>query len=68
MYYWRLRVNPSPGKGGDYPVYIKTGHKYIDAMIVDMAVRSGDLLDTFAEYVDKVEEITSEEYHRYMWD
>jgi len=37
-------------------------------MIVDLAVRSGDLLDVFAEDVDEVVEISKDEYFKHMWE
>ena len=62
MFYWRLKVSVP----GGYSVYIKTHRRYIDAMLIDLAVKHGDLLDVFAQYVNEVKEITKEEYFEEM--
>jgi hypothetical protein len=66
MIYWRLGV--SSKKLWGYNVYFKTNNRFIPAMVVDLAVRSGDLLDVFAEDVDEVVEISEEEYFKHMWE
>lgn len=62
MFYWRIKTSPF-----GYDVYFKTKNKYILAMIVDLAIKGGDLHPSFAETATAVE-TTEEEYYTYMWE
>ena len=66
MFYWRLRTGPLE-KGGTF-VFFKTKNRYIPDMVVDLAVRSGDLHGKFAPLVDEVVEISEQEYFAKMWE
>lgn len=66
MQYWRLRVNPAPM--ADYNVYYKTPIKVLAMNVPRNAVNDGDLLDVFLTDVDRVEEITEEQYYEHMTD
>lgn len=66
MIYWRIGVFSK--KPGGFNCYFKTQRHYIPAMVIDLAVRQGELLDAFADDADEVVEITKEEYFTHMWE
>jgi hypothetical protein len=63
MFYWRIKTSPI-----GYYVYFKTKNKYIPAMVVDLAIRAGDLHYSFLETVAEVIEVTKEEYFDHEWE
>jgi hypothetical protein len=64
MNYWRLKVNPA--KDCEYDVYYKNPLTITN--IAREAVKDGDLISTHFTDVEKIDKISEEEYHRYMWD
>jgi hypothetical protein len=64
--YWRIAINH--GKGSSYTVCYKS---FVDISLQNVAVnavRDGDLIDVDLRYVEKVEEISKEEYLQLMWE
>ncbi len=64
-HYYELNVNI---ERTDYKVYYRSPVDYSLENVPKYAVRDGDLIDTDSRYVDKIRKITSEEYHKYMWE
>ena len=66
MQYWRLRVNPA--LNADYEVYYKSLINLSQHNVPRAAVTDGDLLDVFLPKVDKIEQISEQEYYEHMND
>jgi hypothetical protein len=64
MNYYKIYVNH--GKCYGHEVYYKNPMNVTN--IAREAVRDGDLLAAFYSSVNKIDKISEEEYHRYMWD
>ena len=66
MRYWRIKINH--GKGSGYTVYYKSIVDMSFENIARNAVIDGDLLALDLHYVEKVEEISKDEYLQFMWE
>lgn len=66
MNFWRIVLDH--GKGCVNHVYYKCGMKLSLENVARNAVEDGDLLAVFMPSVAKVEQISSEEYHQFMWE
>jgi hypothetical protein len=64
MHYWRIRTQTPCSTNA----YVKTNNQYDSKTIVYIAVRSQMFCEAFVDVIESVEEVTSEEYHKYMWD
>lgn len=60
MTYWEITVSPSQR------VYFSTNGKFIPEMVIDLAVRRGEMYKSFAAG-SRVREITEQEYLENVW-
>ena len=66
MRYWRIKINH--GRGSVYTVYYKSLIDISFENVARNAIIDGDLPDLDLLYVEKVEEISKDEYLQFMWD